>query len=118
MKSVTVTIMCFMVLFCSACTSTLSNRSVPPADGDPFIGVGVTVASGPVAVTSANNDLRRGIAESYSIFDLISFGDATSATACKNGNIDVIKAADVDILKVQIYWVPIFKKYTTVVTGK
>jgi hypothetical protein len=106
---------CFAILFCSACTSTLESRSVPPADEGY---VSITTASGPFAITSADNGLRTGTAEARSILGIISFGDATSATASKNGNIDIIKEASVNILKVRIYGIPIFNKYTTIVTGK
>lgn len=115
-------IIMFSIVFgCSACsTSRLQNRSVPPAEGgDPFLGVSVTNASGPFSVTSAiDTSLKEGRSEAYSILNLVSFGDASSAKASKDGGIDIIKESSVDILKVRVFLIPIFTKYTTVVRGK
>jgi len=108
----------FIAIGCSACTS-IRHRSVPQAElGDPILGIAVTDSAGPFSVTyDADGYNKKGSAVSYSILDLVSFGDAGSAKASKNGDINLIKKADIEILRVKALGLPIFTRYTTVVTG-
>jgi hypothetical protein len=43
---------------------------------------------------------KRGTAEAYSILWLVSWGDASYATAAKNGNIRVLRHADQELFQV------------------
>jgi len=116
-KCVIILMILFIVISCSACTS-IRHRSVPPAEsGDPILGIAVTNSDGPFSVTDAAAYAKKGSSVSYSILDLVSFGDAGSAKASKNGDINVIKQADIEILRVKALGLPIFTRYTTVVTG-
>lgn len=118
-KCVVILMMFFIIIGCCSCTS-LRHRSFPPAEsGDPILGIAVTHSSGLFSVTpDSDASIKKGSAVAYSILDLVSFGDAGSAKASKNGEIDIIKEVNVDILRVRALWLPIFTRYTTVVTGK
>lgn len=57
---------------------------------------------------------KKGMASAYSVFWLISWGDASYATAAKNGNISVLKHADQEI---QTYLFGLFNRWTVIVYG-
>lgn len=58
---------------------------------------------------------KKGVATAYSILWLVTWGDASYATAAKNGNIRVMKHSDQEI---QYYFFGIFNRWSVIVYGE
>ncbi len=108
------------LILLQGCSSGINTRFVPPAEmGDPLVGIGMTKSSGTISVTSSDElETKEGKAVAYSILSLISFGNAGSAKAAQNGNIDIIKESGVDIYRVRALGFLLYTRHTTVVIGK
>ena len=57
---------------------------------------------------------RVGVAEAYSLFWLVSWGDASYAAAAKNGNIKVLKHADQETTQI---FLGMYSKWRVIVYG-
>ena len=55
-----------------------------------------------------------GVAEAYSLFWLVSWGDASYAAAAKNGNIKILKHADQEVTEI---FFGIYSHYRIIVYG-
>jgi hypothetical protein len=103
----------------SGCTTTrLEHRLAPPAEGDPFLGIGVTDAEGAFAATDADYGRKVGRSTSHGVLGLVAFGHAGAASAAKDGKVTRIETADVEVLQVKALWIPLYTRYTVVVRGE
>ena len=81
----------------------------------PYIPPGAifTSASGPMAVTANVEGSKEGRATAHGVLGMVSWGDASTAAACRDKGITKIRTVDVEELNI----IGIYYRYTTVVTG-
>lgn len=110
---------CLAGLCLAGCTtSRLQYRLAPPAEGDPWLGVGITDAAEAFAATEEPAGRKEGRARSESFLALVSFGHAGAAAAAKAGGVQRIHTADVEVVRVKALWFPLYTRYTVLVRGE
>jgi hypothetical protein len=82
----------------------------------PYVPTGLvfTSASGPMAVTSNAEGSKEGRATARGVLGIVSWGDASTAAACRGQGITKIRTVDVE----EFNLLGIYYSYTTVVTGE
>lgn len=104
----------FIVIACGGCsTARMQYRFTPPANEN----LSFTDASGVGSVTESEVDVKTGKSSSVSFLGLVSIGDSGNANAARDGEIDIIKTSQMDIVKLSIFGLAIYTEYTTTVTG-
>lgn len=97
--------------FAAACAILLSGCAMTSA---PAVGVLFTETTAPISATSAEQGSKVGEATLTSVLGIIATGDASIATAAKNGGITKIKTVDYRSFNI----LGLYATYTTVVTGE
>ena len=73
-----------------------------------------TSASGPMAVTANAEGSKEGRAKAWGTLGMFSWGDASTAAACRDGKITRVRTVDIE----EFNLLGLYYSYTTVVTGE
>jgi hypothetical protein len=94
----------------------LSWRLAPPTP------MGTSVTGGAVDAFAATAEEepcpREGRSSSTSVLALVAFGNAGAASAARAGNVQRIRTADVEVIRVKTLGIPIMTRYTVIVRGE